>query len=208
MTASMRALVADTAATRLAVCQALDDMVVVWVEADDRSSAVLAAQTTHPDICLIGCSLPGGGVETVREICAAVPGTSVVVLADSEDVENLLDSLRAGAIGYVPPNFSAAQLRRAIASVRTEQAAIPRALVMDLVEEIRVAERVAQGDLTAREIQVLRLLQDGQSTAVIASALSISPVTVRRHISVLARKAGVSGRSALIGARHHQAGTG
>ena len=198
MSATQRALIADSAATRFGVRIALDGMVTICAEAGDRAAAVRAAEASRPDICLIGRALSGGGVDAVREICAAVPGTAVVVLADSDDVDHLLDSLRAGAIGYVPPGFSAPQLRRAIAAVRTDQAAIPRSMVRDLVEEIRVAERVTRGDLTARETQVLRMLKRGQSTALIASALSISPVTVRRHISVLARKAGVHTRSELV----------
>jgi DNA-binding NarL/FixJ family response regulator len=199
MTDSFRALVADNAPTRFGVRMALHDFATICAEADDRESAIDAAREHSPDVCLIGRSLRGGGIEAVREICKSVPGTSVMVLADSENVDDLLLALRAGAIGYMPVDFEPAQLRRAVAAVRSDQAAIPRSMVRDLVDEIRMLERAAQDQLTMRETQVLAMLRRGDSTARIAENLSISPVTVRRHISLLVRKAGVSGRSELVG---------
>ena len=189
---------ADTAPTRLGVRLALEGMATICAEADDREGALRQALAERPDVCLIGRSLPGGGIAAVREICAALPTTAVVVLADSNDVDDLLASLRAGAIGYMSVGFEPAQLRRAIIAVHTKEAAIPRHMVRDLVDEIRALERAADGDLTLRQAQILTMLRRGHSTARIASSLSISPVTVRRHISVLVRKAGVSGRAQLL----------
>lgn len=200
MTSTLRVLVADNEATRLGVRMALEGFATVCAEAEDRWSAVAAAEADRPDVCLIGRSLLGGGIEAVREISELVPETSIVVLADSGDVDDLLMALRAGAVGYMPIDFVSAQLRRAIGAVRSDQAAIPRAMVMDLVDEIRSFGRATRGPLTLREMQVLAMLRRGDSTARIARNLSISPVTVRRHISVLVRKAGVAGREELAGA--------
>jgi len=194
----MRVLVAANAPTRVGVRLALEGLATICAEADDRESAVRHARTQRPDVCLIGRSIPGGGIEAVREICATVPTAAVVVLADRTEVDDLLATLRAGAIGYMPVGFEPSQLRRAITAVHTKEAAIPRSMVRDLVDEIRALERAAAGDLTLRETQVLSMLRRGQSTARIAASLSISPVTVRRHISVLVRKAGVSGRAQLV----------
>jgi DNA-binding NarL/FixJ family response regulator len=127
-----------------------------------------------------------------------VPGTAIVVLADRPEIDDLLQALRAGAIGYMPVGFDPAQLRRAITAVRSEQAAIPRSMVRELVDEIRSFESVVQGQLTLRERQVLAMVRRGDSTARIAQRLAISPVTVRRHISVLVRKAGVASRAELL----------
>jgi two-component system nitrate/nitrite response regulator NarL len=198
MAETFRALVADNAPTRFGVRMALQDFAIICAEADDREAAVSSAREHRPEVCLVGRSLRGGGIEAVREICNSVPGTSVVVLADSENVDDLLLALRAGAIGYMPVGFEPAQLRRAVAAVRSDQAAIPRTMVRDLVDEIRMLERAAQDQLTLRETQVLAMLRRGDSTARIAESLSISPITVRRHISLLVRKAGVSGRSDLM----------
>src|ERR1700761_7069702 len=124
MTPSLQVVVADNAPTRLGVRMALGGCAEVCGEAGDRESAVIVAAAQQPDVCLVGRSLAGGGIEAVREISAAVPGTSIVALADSTDVEDLLLALRAGAIGYLPVGFEPSQLRRAIAAVRSEQAAI------------------------------------------------------------------------------------
>jgi DNA-binding NarL/FixJ family response regulator len=198
MSPPLRALVADNAPTRYGVRMALDGLAEVCAEAPDRASAVAAAKTHRPDVCLIGRSLPGGGIKAVREISASVPGASIVVLADRQEINDLLAALRAGAIGYMPVGFEAAHLRRAIAAVRSEQAAIPRSMVRELVYEIRSFDSVVQGQLTLRERQVLTMVRRGDSTARIAQLLDISPVTVRRHISVLVRKAGVESRADLI----------
>jgi two-component system nitrate/nitrite response regulator NarL len=198
VTEPLRVLVADSAPTRYGVRLALEGVAEICAEVGDRSGAIRSAVAEKPDLCLIGASLPGGGVEAARQICKALPDTLLVMLADTDGVEGLLAALRAGAIGYLPVGFDASQLRRAIAAVVSEQAAIPRAMVKELVDEIRAAERAAENDLTIRETQVLTLLRRGTSTARIAENLSISPVTVRRHISVLVRKAGVSGRDELL----------
>ncbi len=196
--ALLRVLVADNAPTRLGVRMALDGLALICAEAADRKSAVAAAQEHSPDVCLVGRSLPGGGIEAVREISSSGLRTAIVVLADSQDVDDLVMALRAGAIGYLPVDFEPDQLRRAIVAVGSEQAAIPRTMVRDLVDEIRSFERATQGPLTLREMQVLAMLRRGDSTAHIARKLSISPVTVRRHTSVLVRKAGVTGRAELL----------
>jgi DNA-binding NarL/FixJ family response regulator len=198
--ALVRVLVADNAPTRLGIRMALDGFATVCVEAGDRAGAVRGASSSRPDVCLIGRSLVGGGIDAVREIRQGGSGASVVVLADSQEVDDLLLALRAGAIGYLPVDFEPEQLRRVIAAVRSEEAAIPRTMVMDLVDEIRSFERARSGPLTLREMQVLTMLRRGDSTARIAEGLSISPVTVRRHISELVQKAGVRGREELAGA--------
>jgi DNA-binding NarL/FixJ family response regulator len=198
MSSPLRVLVADNAPTRHGVRMALDGLATICAEAPDRSTAVEAAETHRPDVCLIGRSLPGGGIKAVYEISASVPRTAIVVLADRPEIDDLLLALRAGAIGYMPVGFDYAQLRRAITAVRSEQAAIPRSMVRELVDEIRSFESVVQGQLTLRERQVLAMVRRGDSTARIAQRLAISPVTVRRHISVLVRKAGVASRADLL----------
>jgi two-component system, NarL family, response regulator LiaR len=100
-----RVLVADNAVTRLGVRIALDGLAVVCGEAANHEAAVRAASDLRPDIVLAGRSLPGGGVETVREIAAAIPGTPIIFIADADDPADLLAALRAGAVGYVSAGF-------------------------------------------------------------------------------------------------------
>jgi DNA-binding NarL/FixJ family response regulator len=201
----LRVLIADSAPTRFGVRLALDGVVTICGEAGDRQRAVELAQELWPDVCLIGRGLPGGGLETVREICRSLPETAVIVLAHNDYPNDVLAFVRAGAIGYVPAGSDPPNLRRVILAVEAAEPAIPRAMVRELVDEIRGGARAGAGNMTLRDYQVLAMLRGGASTAAIAEGLEISPVTVRRHISVLARKAGVTGRSALLSADGHPA---
>jgi DNA-binding NarL/FixJ family response regulator len=120
-----------------------------------------------------------------------------VVLADAEDPDDLLEAVRAGAVGYVPGALDFDRLRRVFAAVTAHEAVIPRSMVNDLLGELRAS--AAGGDtLTAREAQVLGMVRRGHTTARIAERLQIAPVTVRRHISELVRKLGVESRADLI----------
>jgi two-component system, NarL family, nitrate/nitrite response regulator NarL len=194
----VRLLIADRAPTRLGVRMALGNDVVVCAEASDCSGATLAAERSQPDVCLVGSGIPGGGISAVRGIVEAAPLTAVIVLAETSDVDDLLSSVRAGAAGYIPGEVSAQRLRRVIDAVVANEAVVPRSMVLDLLEELRALGTETADGLTSRETQVLGLLRRGQSTASIAARLEIAPVTVRRHISELVNKLGVSGRAGLL----------
>lgn len=194
----IRVLVADHVPTRLGIRLALAGHAEICAEADTCPLAVSAACTSRPDVCLIGESLPGGGINAVREISRAVPETSLVVLSHRQSGHNLLTAVRAGAVGYVPAGFDAPQLRRVITSVVSDQVAVPRSLVRDLVTELRELQRAVEEGITGREAEILAMLRAGRTTTAIATQLEISPVTVRRHISKLVQKAGVRDRDELI----------
>ena len=193
-----RLLIADREATRLGIRMALDGEVSVCAEAADAEQAIRAAKREAPDVCLVGLDLGGDGIAAIRGICRAAPHAAVIALAPEPDVEDLLAAVRAGAIGYAPGTLDAKSLRRVIRAVRGNQAIVPRAMVLELVLELRGTGRGADG-LSAREAQVLGMLRRGHSTAQMATRLDIAPVTVRRHISDLVHKLGVVDRSALIG---------
>jgi DNA-binding NarL/FixJ family response regulator len=200
MTERVRALVADNAITRLGVRMALDGLAVVCGEADDHREAVRLAQSLRPDVVLAGRSLPGGGIETIREIADAMPGMPIIFMSDSDAPGDLMAALRAGAVGYVPAGLHGPQLRRAVTAVLSREAAVPRSMVIDLIEELRALERAAADVLTEREAEIVVLLREGKTTAAIAAQLGISPVTVRRHISKVLHKIGVDERSQLLDA--------
>jgi DNA-binding NarL/FixJ family response regulator len=121
----------------------------------------------------------------------------VVVIAPVADDDDLLDAVRAGAIGYWPGGLDTPLLRRIIRGAAAGEAVIPRTMVLELVMELRGSG--GPGGLTGRESQVLGMLRRGHSTAAIARRLEIAPVTVRRHISELVHKLGVEDRSELLG---------
>lgn len=196
ITGCIRLMIADSAPMRLGVKVALDGEVEICAEADTAEQAIRAAKSQQPDVCLIAWELAGGGRAAVRGVTRAAPGAAVIVLSDTCDIDAMLEAVRAGAVGYVPGVVSVDRLQKIIKAVGADEAVLPRALVRDLLHEIRAAGSATDG-LTAREAQVLGMLRRGHSTSAIARRLEIAPVTVRRHISQLVRKLGVESRSEL-----------
>jgi DNA-binding NarL/FixJ family response regulator len=193
-------LVADHAPTRIGVRIALNGLVEVCAEAGDAEQAIRIAELRQPDVCLVSLDIPGGGLEAVRGIRRVAPAASIVVSAEAADVDDLLAAVRAGAVGYLPGGMSADPLRRIIRAVAKDEAALPRAMVIELMRELQTGDGASRDGLTSRESQVLGMLRRGHSTASIAERLEIAPVTVRRHISQLVQKFGVDDRAALVGA--------
>jgi DNA-binding NarL/FixJ family response regulator len=178
----------------------------VCAEAADASTALRAALRERPALCLVEAKLRGGGIRAAGRICSRVPETEVVVLSDSADENELLESLRAGASGYLQKNLAPEALARALHATLRGEAAFPRALLGPVVDEfrarhdrrrLRLPGRPAI-ELSRRESEVLDLLRRGLATAEIADRLDISPVTVRRHIGLLLRKLRVPDRAAAL----------
>jgi DNA-binding NarL/FixJ family response regulator len=190
-------LLADRAPVRRGIRMALDSQADVCAEAETPEQAIRAAKREQPDICLISRELCGPEMANLRGICRAAPHTSAVVLATAPDEDDLLDSIRAGAVGYVPNGLDAPRLRRIVQAVTANEAIIPRSMVREVVMELQGASGGAEG-LTGREAQVLGLLRRGHSTAMIAARLHIAPVTVRRYVSELVHKLGVADRHDLV----------
>jgi DNA-binding NarL/FixJ family response regulator len=178
----------------------------VVAEAADCEGAVSAVLRERPDVCLLDIRMPGGGIETACRLAEVAPSTSVVMLTVSTNTEDVLASLRAGAVGYLPKDTSPDRLPAALCGVLKGEAALPRALVGRVLQEFRaftavaVANpvRVGEVQLTPRESEILRMLGSGRTTIEVANMLSLSPITVRRHISAGVAKLGVADRDAAI----------
>jgi DNA-binding NarL/FixJ family response regulator len=195
----------DERVTRLGVRMALmRGGFRVLAEVADRQEAVAAVQRERPDVCLLEVSIPGGGIEAARDISRASPATSVVMLSAFADTEDVLASLRAGALGFLPKDMSPDRLPAALCGVLKGEAALPRALVARVLQSFRgfateVGDpKIGLVQLTRREAQILRMLGSGLTTVEVADMLSVSPVTVRRHISAGVAKLGVADRNAAI----------
>ncbi len=169
----------------------------VCAEAADAEQAIRAAKREQPDVCLVGRDI-GRALAAIRGIRRAAPETAVIVLAPFGDADDLLESVRAGAVGYVPGALDADRLRRIVRAASAHEAVVPRSMVLELLLELRGQTKGTDG-LTTRESQVLGMLRRGHTTAAIAERLEVTPVTVRRHISELVNKLGVEDRSALGG---------
>lgn len=194
---SIRLLIADHAPTRIGIRMALGHGVIVCADVGNVEQAIREAKQEQPDVALIGTDISADWRSAVQGICRAAPGCAVVVLAHSGDADDMLEAVRAGAVGYVPGPLDGERLRRVFRAVSDREAVVPRAMVIELLSELRGAH--SPGDaLTGREAQVLGMVRRGHSTAWIADRLQIAPVTVRRHISELVHKLGVESRLELI----------
>jgi DNA-binding NarL/FixJ family response regulator len=177
----------------------------ILAEAADAEAAIDAVMRKRPDICLLDIYMPGGGIEAAAALATQAPDTAVVMLTVSSDPDDLLAALRAGAKGYLSKDTSPDRLPIALCGVLKGEAALPRGLVgrvlhefRDLPDPERNLVRVGEVELTGRESEIMRLLRSGLSTLEIGQQLSLSPVTVRRHISAGVAKLGVADRDEAI----------
>jgi DNA-binding NarL/FixJ family response regulator len=181
------------------------DGFTVVAEAANAQQAVERAVEERPDICLLDVDMPGSGIFAAGEITNRVSGTAVVMLSDSSNDADLFDALRAGALGFLLIDTDPERISHALRGVLAGEAAIPRKLVMRLIDEYRsqgvrrrfqVAGRAVE--LTSREWEVIEMMRSGMTTADAAQRLFVSPVTVRRHVSAVVRKLGVEDRDAAL----------
>jgi DNA-binding NarL/FixJ family response regulator len=177
----------------------------ICAEETDARCAVRAALRERPELCLLDVKIAGGGIAAAGEIAAHLPHAAIVMFTVLRDEVHLVEALRAGASGYLlkdmDPNRLPVVLRRVLAG----ELAVPRSLVAPLVDELRVRTRIRRPlpnhpeiELTPRECDVLELLRDGFTSAEMAERLSISQVTVRRHISKVLKKLDVADRRSAV----------
>jgi DNA-binding NarL/FixJ family response regulator len=175
---------------------------LVVAEASDKSEAVYLAARCRPDVVVLDTALPPeGGVAAMPALADAALGARAVLLARSPDVEAGLVALSQGAVGYLPRDMELASLARAVGRVVAGEAAISRAMALQVIERLGELSRGYSGmrpirsPLTTREWEVLDLLEGGASTAEIARQLVLTPETVRTHVQHILRKLRVHSRA-------------
>ncbi len=203
MNANARVLIVDDhPLTReaLATLLAGSDFEVVG-QASDGEEAISLARELRPDLVLLDLSMPGlDGIGALPRLREAAPECEVVVLTASGTEENLLAAIRAGAAGYLlksePPDRIVEFLRGAARG----EAALSGEVARRLLDQVRegghrggVPDEIAT-TLSARELEVLLLLDEHLGTDDIARRLFISEHTVRSHVKSLLHKLNVSSR--------------
>jgi DNA-binding NarL/FixJ family response regulator len=161
----------------------------------DGSRAAKAAELYGAGVVLVDFAIAGGCIVAVRRIRERMPDTAVLVIAPELDQEALVAAVRAGADGFVTESLGATGLVRAVEVALRGDSVIPRAGVVALIDQLRgPAQEQTSVDglslqLTRREADVLARRREGMTTKEIAHELDLSDVTVRRHLSSMARKA-------------------
>lgn len=191
-------VVDDHFVVRKGVCALLSgtaDILVVG-EAEDGQQAVDEAVRCAPRVILMDLKLPGlDGVAATRKILAVRPEVAIVVLTGTEEEEEVLAAISAGALGYLAKSSRREELLEAIRQVSRGEAWLPPRLTRSLLRHLRPQRAVeARALLTDREREVLVLLARGWSNQRMARELSIAEVTVRTHVSRILDKLGVNNR--------------
>ena len=169
--------------------------------AADGEEAIGLARRLQPQLVLLDLSMPGlSGLDALPRLREAAPGCEVVVLTASGTEENLLSAIRGGAAGYLLKSETPGRIAEFLRGVAQGEAALSGEIARRLLDEVRnggrrsgVPDAIARA-LSAREVEVLLLLDDHLGTDQIARRLFISEHTVRSHVKSLLRKLGVSSR--------------
>jgi len=174
-------------------------------QAADGAEAVEQAAALAPDVVVLDLTMPGmDGLTALPKLREAAPDASVVMLTAAEDDANLLAAIRLGAAGYLLKNEPPERIVGFLHGVAQGEAALSGAVARRLLEQVRegggtggrsdvVPEAFAER-LSARELEILLLLDQHLSTEEIAARLFISEHTVRSHVKNLLAKLGVSSR--------------
>ena len=174
-----------------AFLEAQGDLSVIG-EAETGEQAVQLAEKCRPDVVLMDLLMPGmNGVEATRRVKQVSPHSQVIVLTSYYEDENIFPALRAGALSYTLKDIHPKELVEAVRkAARGESVLHPRVAsrIVQEVHKFKPAVPAAFGELTERELDVLRLIAKGESNATIAEKLILSEKTVKGHVSNILSK--------------------
>jgi two-component system nitrate/nitrite response regulator NarL len=198
MTDQIRLVVADDHQLFLygvvAALQAAEDIQVVAYTEDGRE-AVLLAQEHLPDLVLLDVNMPGGGLTAARDIAVALPSTKIVMLTVSEDEDDILAAMKAGASGYVVKGIPARDLITVVRSIAAGEVYISPSLAFGMLKELsRQQPGSAVDTLSTREREVLELVAAGLTNAEIGARLNLAEKTIKHYMTNVLAKLHVNSR--------------
>ncbi len=171
-------------------------------EATDGVEAVEAADELSPDVVLMDVRMPrASGIDAARKIRERLPATKILMLTVSDDERDLYEAILAGANGYLLKEVSIEEVADAVRAVARGHSLISPSMASKLLTEFNELARRAEDRrlataprLTAREIEVLKLVAKGLSNREIAEELFIAENTVKNHIRNILEKLGLHSR--------------
>lgn len=176
-----------------------DDFEVIG-EAGDGLDGIKRVRSLKPDVVLIDLHMPGvSGLEAVKVIAEEMPEVNVLMLTVSEDAQDLMDALRAGASGYLLKNIETDTLVDAIRRAAQGESVISQQMTAKLVQGVRSQPKVAPAQLererfSPRERDILNALAHGDSNKEIARTLDLAESTVKIHVQNIFKKLNMSSR--------------
>jgi DNA-binding NarL/FixJ family response regulator len=175
--------------------------IVVIGEAAAGNEAIRAVRELAPDVVVMDLNMPGmSGVEATRHITGVAPLTRVLVLTISDQDNDVLDAILAGACGYLLKDSSIQELMAGIRAASVGESLISPHIAAKVLQRVRSTSTVSaiaetiRAELSDREIEVLKLIANGKDNAEIAGELHISPKTVKNHISNILMKLQIDNR--------------
>lgn len=181
------------------ILEAREDLEVVGEAADGGQVADLVA-ATRPDVVLMDVRMPTmDGIAATRALAAAGSPARVIVLTTFDVDDHVLAALRAGASGFLLKDVRPDELASAIRVVAAGEASLAPSVARQLVDHIAAAPPAAPAStpgatLSAREVDVLRLVARGMSNGEVAARLVVGEATVKTHVSSILRKLGLRDR--------------
>ncbi len=171
-------------------------------EAGDGLEGIKRAKQLKPDVVLLDLHMPGtSGLEALRVLAEDVPEAQVVMLTVSEDAEDLLETLRAGARGYLLKNIDTEFLLESIRRAARGESVMSPQIAHKLADSLRAPPRenvavaeVNPGKLSPREREIIVMLAHGASNKEIARVLNLSESTIKIHVQGILRKLHIAKR--------------
>jgi two-component system nitrate/nitrite response regulator NarL len=169
-------------------------------EAPDGLEGVKRAKALAPDVVLLDLHMPGtSGKEAVKLLLDEVPDAKVLMLTVSEDAEDLIDTLRAGAAGYLLKNIDTEALLDAVRKVVEGESVVSPQMMGKLVRGLKAPAKLEappseKDKLSPREREILGFLAKGSSNKEIARSLELAESTVKIHVQHILRKLNLSSR--------------
>ena len=170
-------------------------------EAAAGQEALRIVREVAPDVVVMDLNMPGmSGVEATRHISSVAPLTRVLMLTISDQDNDVIDAILAGACGYLLKDSSIQELMAGIRAAAMGESLISPTIASKVLQRVRASstqpeiESTIRAELSEREIDVLKLIANGKDNAMIAAELHISPKTVKNHISNILMKLQIDNR--------------